>query len=117
MSIKKIIRIKKYIEYQEKTIHVNVSPAAAVEFQNFQNKIIEKINSFFGYRAIHFIKINQNFTPKNTYISKKTISKFENILLDQKKNEIKDTTQKINDKELEQSLLNLGLSIANNEEN
>ena len=105
------------IEHQQKTLYVNVAPAAAVEFQHFQNKIIEKINSFFGYRAIHFIKINQNFTPKNTYMSKKTISKFENILLDQKKNEIKDTTQKINDKELEQSLLNLGLSIANNEEN
>ena len=85
--------------------------------ENQRNKIIEKINSFFGYRAIHFIRINQNFTPKNTYMSKKTISKFDNILLDQKKNEIKDTTQKINDKELEQSLLNLGLSIANTEEN
>ena len=38
-------------------------------------------------------------------------------LLNQKKIQIKKTTQKINDKELEQSLLNLGLSITSNEEN
>ena len=50
-------------------------------------------------------------------MSKKTNSKYENIIIDQKKNEIKDTTQKINDKELGQSLLNLGLSITKNEEN
>ena len=42
----------------ENTLHVNVTPAAAVEFQHFQNKIIEKINSFFGYKAIHKIKIH-----------------------------------------------------------
>ena len=43
----------------EKYLHVNVTPAAAVEFQHFQNKIIEKINSFFGYKAIHGIRIHQ----------------------------------------------------------
>ena len=30
------------------------------------------------------IKINQNFTPKNTYMSKNTISKFEDNLLENK---------------------------------
>ena len=105
------------IESQEKTLHVNVEPAAAVEFLHFQNKILEKINSFLGYKAIHHIKIHQNFTSKNTYNSPKIISKFDNNFLNQKKSEIKDTTQKINDKELGQSLLNLGLSITKNEEN
>ena len=55
------------IESQEKTLHVHIAPAAAVEFQHFQNKILEKINSFFGYQAIHRIKIQQNFVSKNTY--------------------------------------------------
>ena len=45
------------------------------------------------------------------------ISKLDNNLSDKKINEIKDTIQKINDKELEKSLLNLGLSIAKNEDN
>ena len=105
------------IEHQEKILHVNVAPAASIEFQHFQNKILEKINFFFGYQAIHGIRIHQNFSSKDTSPSTKTIKNFDNNLLNQKKIEIKDTTQKINDKELEQSLLNLGLSITSNEEN
>ena len=45
-------------------LYVNVSPAAAVDFQHFKDKITEKINSYFGYQAITGIKILQNFTPK-----------------------------------------------------
>tara|TARA_Y100000590_G_scaffold466894_1_gene643793 strand:- start:3933 stop:4427 length:495 start_codon:yes stop_codon:yes gene_type:complete len=99
-------------EYSEKILHVNVAPAAALEFQHFQNKVIEKINSFLGYKAIHHIKIHQKFK----YIKKNNTEKIENKL-DKKKIEIKDTTQKINDKELKQSLLNLRLSIEGNDKN
>ena len=101
---------------QKKILHVNVTPAAAVEFQHFQNKIIEKINSFFGYQAIHNIKIHQKLINKNRISNmKKSINKDRKI--DQKKIEIKNTIHKINDKELEKSLLNLGVSISTNEEN
>jgi len=97
----------------KKYLHVNVTPAAAVEFQHFQNKIIEKINSFFGYQAIHGIKIHQKLVKKNNHLDKyrnKHNKNFKN-----KKIEIKNTTTKINDKELEESLINLGLSISNEE--
>ena len=43
----------------DRYLHVNVSPAASIEFQHFQDKIIEKINSYFGYKAIKGIKIHQ----------------------------------------------------------
>ena len=43
-------------EFQEKTLHVNVAPAAAVEFQHFQNKILEKINSFLVIRLFIVLK-------------------------------------------------------------
>lgn len=95
----------------EKYLHVYVTPAAAVEFQHFQNKIIEKINSFFGYKAIHGIKIHQKLVKINKFSSKKTIPHSNNIT--QKKLEIKNTTSEINDKKLEESLVNLGLYIAN----
>ena len=104
-------------EFQEKTLHVNIAPAAAVEFQHFQNKILEKINSFFGYKAIHRIKIHQNFALKNSQSFKEKIDIKDDSLFNQKNNEIKDTIQKINDKELGESLLNLGLSVVKNEEN
>ena len=97
----------------EKYLHVNVTPAAAVEFQHFQNKIIEKINSFFGYKAIHGIKIHQKLTKKSKFSPKKNLIKNQNI--EQKKIKIKNTIKEINDKELEESLLNLGLSISNEE--
>ena len=108
---------KQDFEHQIKVLHVNVSPGAAIEFQHFQNKILEKINSFFGYQAINKITIHQKLFPENSDVTKKTVSNFNKNLSDQKIVEIKDTIQKINDKELEQSLLNLGLSIAKNEEN
>lgn len=51
----------------DRYLHVNVSPAAALEFQHFQDKIIEKINSYFGYKAIKGIKIHQHqIQKKNT---------------------------------------------------
>ena len=105
------------IERQEKILHVNVAPAASVEFQHFQNKILEKINSFFGYQAIHQIKIHQKFFPDNVQTAKNQFEDIDQNLLGKKIVEIKDTIQQINDKELEQSLLNLGLSIAKNDKN
>ena len=104
-------------ERKKRILHVNVYSGIVVEFQHFQNKILEKINSFFGYQAIQQIKINQNFFQKNPHSNIKEISNFKKNLSNQKIIEIKDTIQKINDKELEKSLLNLGLSIAKNEEN
>ena len=97
----------------EKYLHVNVNPSIAVEFQHFQNKIIEKINSFFGYKAIHGIKIHQKLINKINHLNKNK-NKY-NKDLKNKKIEIKNTTTKINDKELEESLISLGLSIANEE--
>lgn len=45
-------------------LHVRVSPAAAVEFQHYKDTIIEKINSFFGYKAIADLRLQQNFIPE-----------------------------------------------------
>jgi len=97
----------------DKFLHVNVTPAAAIEFQHFQNKIIEKINSYLGYKAIKGIKIHQKLVRKENKSSKTKQINFTNIK--QKKQEIKNTTPKISDKDLEESILNLGVSIINEE--
>ena len=86
----------------DKYLHVKVSPPAAVEFQHFQDKIIEKINSYFGYKAIKGIKIHQKIiNQKNLNSEIKNKNNIKNI------NKIKNTTLKINDKELKESILNL----------
>ena len=98
----------------ERYLHVNVTPSAAVEFQHFHNKILEKINSYFGYKAIKGIKIHQQLIKRENIVTKKSNVNFKNIK--QKTREIKNTISKINDKNLEQSIVNLGLSITNEEE-
>ena len=84
-------------------LHINVSPVAAVEFQHFKDKIIDKINSYFGYKAISNIRLKQNFIPKKNYTKQQNSNK--NISLD--KLDIKN----INNKELEKSLEKLNQSI------
>ena len=95
----------------EKYLHVNVTPSAALEFQHFQNKISEKINSYFGYKAIKGIKIHQKLIVGENTSNRKNNVNFANK--DKKIQEIKKSTAKINDKDLEQSIVNLGLSITN----
>ena len=56
-------------------LHVNVSPAAAVDFQHFKDKITEKINSYFGYKAISKINIIQNFEEYTVESKKNKIEK------------------------------------------
>ena len=91
-----------YIKY----LHVNVTPSASIEFQHFSNKIIEKINSFFGYEVIKKIIIHQklhskeNLSSVNKYFKPKKNSK-----------EVENISLKINDKELKDSIVNLGLSV------
>ena len=99
------------VNIYENYLHVNVTPSAAVEFQHFQNKITEKINSYFGYKAIKGIKIHQKLIVGENTSNKKNNVNFANK--DKKIQEIKKTTAKINDKDLEQSIVNLGLSITN----
>jgi len=112
----KITSIKKSTDESEefiyeKYLHVNVTPAVAVEFQHFQNKIIEKINSYFGYKEIKGIIIHQKLFKKENTTPKKNNLNYVNKK--QKENEIKNTTPKINDKDLKKSIINLGLSINN----
>ena len=90
-------------------LHVRVSPAAAVEFQHYKDTIIEKINSFFGYKAISDLRLQQNFIPE-----KKTntlLKQYENEISQEEKELIKNEINAIHDKELEKSIVNLGASI------
>ena len=94
-------------------LHVNVSPAIAVEFQHYQNKIIEKINSYFGFQAINKIKIHQKQLKKNDLIIKKN-----NYKVNTKEDiSIAKLPSKINNDKLKKSLVKLGISIKDTNEN
>ena len=101
-------------EMGEKTyrnfLNVKVSPAAAVEFQHFKDKIVEKINSYFGYKAITDIRLQQNFIPK-----KKTNIKKKNKLNNISSNIFNKEINNLKNKNLEKSLEKLGQSIIDEE--
>ena len=90
-------------------LNVRVSPAAAVEFQHYKDTIIEKINSFFGYKAIADLRLQQNFIPKKKIEQPLKSERFE--ATDNEKELVKKEMQNIKDEELEKSIVNLGLSI------
>ena len=90
-------------------LNVRVSPAAAVEFQHYKDTIIEKINSFFGYKAIADLRLQQNFIAKKKNEQPFKSKRFETT--DNEKKLVKKEIQNIKDKELENSIVNLGLSI------
>ena len=90
-------------------LHVRVSPAAAVEFQHYKDTIIEKINSFFGYKAITDLRLQQNFIPENK--TGRSTNQFDKEISEEEKVSIKSEISSIKDKELEKSIVNLGASI------
>ena len=89
-------------------LHVRVSPAAAVEFQHYKDTIIEKINSFFGYKAISDLRLKQNFIPEKKIGIDKT---YQAEITEDEKELIKNEIDDIQNKELEKSIVNLGASI------
>ena len=94
-------------------LHVRVSPAAAVEFQHYKDTIIEKINSYFGYKAISDLRLQQNFVPEKKI--KKNINLYDNDLSEEEKVSIKSEINNIKNEELEKSIVNLGASIKREE--
>ncbi len=94
-------------------LHVRVSPAAAVEFQHYKDVIIDKINSFFGYKAIADLRLQQNFKSK---MKISNIEKSEVNITEKERQIIKNEIEAINDEELQNSIVNLGASI-NREDN
>ena len=94
-------------------LHVRVSPAAAVEFQHYKDTIIEKINSYFGYKAISDLRLQQNFVPEKKI--KKNINLYDQDLSEEEKVSIKSEINNIKNEELEKSIVNLGASIKREE--
>ena len=89
-------------------LHVRVSPAAAVEFQHYRDTIIKKINSLFGYKAISDLRLQQNFIPKK---KSENSNNFNKVVNKNDEEMIKKDIKVINDKELEKSIVKLGVSI------
>ena len=90
-------------------LNVSVAPAAALEFQHFKDIIIEKINSYFGYKAVIDLRITQNYITKiniNKDIrANQTFEEIDHI------NSVKNEVKNMKNKDLKKSLIDLGINI------
>jgi hypothetical protein len=50
-------------ERREGTLHVRVSGALALELQHLEPQVLERINGYFGYRAVARLRIHQGPVP------------------------------------------------------
>ena len=50
-------------ERREGTLHVRISGALALELQHLEPQILERINGYFGYRAVGRLRIHQGPVP------------------------------------------------------
>ena len=91
-------------------LHINIVSPAALEFQHLNNKIIDKINSFFGYKAVSKIFLHQVPYLQKTAKESQTKKIIKN-LNEEQKTVLKKTTSGISSKKLEKALLKLGESI------
>lgn len=46
------------------TLQLRVAPGAAIEFQHLEPVIVERINTFFGYRAVARLALRQGPLPR-----------------------------------------------------
>ena len=89
-------------------LNVSVAPGAALEFQHFKDKILEKINSYFGYKAIIDLRIQQNYITKYNMNRPKLSDK---VLNEEDITAISNDVQNISNKDLKKTLIDLGKNI------
>ena len=90
-------------------LNVSVSPGASLEFQHFKNTIIDKINNYFGYKAVLDLRIQQNYIPKNK--TRDIIINHNFDMSEEDKKNIKKEVKNMENSELKKSLIDLGINI------
>ncbi|MAL78604.1 MAG: hypothetical protein CMN55_05750 [Sneathiella sp.] len=92
---------------REATLRIRVAPGWAPEFQHFEPLIIERVNSFFGYKAVARLQLIQAPVKKNT--PPKRIPP--TPLTDAEKQWIEASVAKVTDEELKQRLIAVGTAL------
>ncbi|AWK88980.1 DUF721 domain-containing protein [Azospirillum thermophilum] len=91
---------------EEATLHIRAMGAIALELQHLEPQIIERINSFFGYRAVAKIKLIHAALPQRptAVVRPRDLSMDEEL-------SIITTTARVEDEELRATLERFGRSL------
>ncbi|WP_341894983.1 DciA family protein [Ferrovibrio terrae] len=91
------------------TLEIGVSPAFALELQHLSPLIIDKINGYFGFRAVEKLRLKQ--TPIRRPESVKPAERIRRPLSADERAKLEDLLAGVDDRELRQALENLGQSL------
>ena len=93
------------------TLHLRVAPGTAIEFQHLEPVIVERINTFFGYRAVARLALRQGPLPRRAMAPKppRTLSVPE-------AHRLKSSLELIVDPELREALERLGRAVIGSNE-
>lgn len=91
------------------TLEIGVSPAFALELQHLSPLIIDKINGYFGFRAVEKLRLKQ--TPIHRPESRATAERRIRPLDAEQRAKLDELLVGVEDRELRQALENLGQSL------
>ncbi len=95
-----------------------LSGAFAMEIKQREPQILDKINTYFGYKAVSKLKIVQNSCPENFLIDKKPIDNMKkNLVSKEEQNYITEIVKDIDSSDLRQKLENLGKAVFSSKKN
>ena len=91
-----------------------LSGAFAMEIRQNEPRILEKINAYFGYKAVSKLKILQNTDPENFLIGKKSTDNVKkNLVTEAEESYITELTKDVSNPKLKETLKNLGIAVFN----
>ncbi|MBR1841357.1 MAG: DUF721 domain-containing protein [Alphaproteobacteria bacterium] len=89
-----------------------LSGAFAMEIKQNETTILEKINAYFGYKAVSKLKILQNANPADFSVSKKNTDNLKKCLVSgAEENYITELVKDVENSALRQTLANLGVAV------
>lgn len=91
------------------TLEIAVSPAFALELQHLTPLIVEKVNGYFGFRAVEKLRLRQ--TPIRRPESPQTTKRDSRPLTADERSKLSEMLDGVEDRELRQALENLGRSL------
>lgn len=95
-----------------------LSGAFAMEIKQREPQILDKINTYFGYKAVSKLKIVQNSCPEIFLIDKKPIDNMKkNLVSKEEQNYITEIVKDIDSSDLRQKLENLGKAVFSSKKN
>lgn len=97
----------------KRTVFINVPVGGfALELQHKENYILNKINAYFGYNAVHKIAITQDMNMNPKYTAKNKL--INQNLTEEEKKYLEDILKEIKDENLKEILTNIGKNIIAN---